>query len=58
MKNLSNTLTNENMPTNTNMSISNNMPTLTPQTGMHQLDNNIMHTKTTDKDNQMTTNHQ
>lgn len=63
MKNLSNTLTNENVPTNTNMSISNNMPTnnnmptLTPQTSMHQLDSNIMHTKTTDKDNQMTTNH-
>jgi hypothetical protein len=63
MKNLNNTLVNENMLTSTNMSISNNMPTnnnmpaLTPQTDMHQQDSNMMHTKTTNKDNQMTTNH-
>jgi len=52
MKNLSNTPANENMLASTNMSVSSNMPTnsnmpaLTPQTGMHQLESNMMHTKT------------
>jgi hypothetical protein len=52
MKNLSNTPANENMLASTNMSVSSNMPTnsnmpaLTPLTGMHQLESNMMHTKT------------
>jgi hypothetical protein len=70
MKNLNSMPTSTNMATSkilsknkdvsisSSMPINNHMPTITPQTGMYQPKSNMMHTKITNEDGQVSINHQ
>jgi hypothetical protein len=48
---------NKDMSISSNISINNHMPTITPQTGMYQPKSNMMHTKITNEDDQVSFNH-